>query len=169
MLVHDLEYAGSRSLTGRFERLLGTQASAPGALARLTARLRAGACDRALAAGVDPGSSPRLAARAAYLTAPRTRSQIAAGLERMVAFAQGPPRRWWAVSSHSPVLANADRLRELAALLRGETVAYAQGVAMLNQLLTDGSGPAYRGTVAAFADELARAHAAATAGLDHSH
>jgi len=155
MLVHDLEYAKRRS--------------ASGPLTRLTARVRAVACDRALAAGADPGGSPQLAARAAHLTGRSTRARIAEGLDRILAFAQGPPRRFSAVSGRGPIPANAARLRELASLLRCDTVVYAQGVAMLRLLVTDGCGPAYRGTVVGLAHELDKAHSAATAGLDPSH
>ncbi len=74
--------------------------------------------------------------------------------------ARGPQRRWWAVSPHSPLLANADELRELAELLRGGEPLRPAGMAILNGLLTDGSGPAYRGQPRAAARLLREARAA---------
>jgi len=117
----------------------------PDVFARIASRLRASSLDRKLIAGADPLTSPALAARAATLCSRRTRTQLAAGLERSLRAALGPQRRWWAVSPHSPLLANADQLRELAELLRGAEPLRAAGMAMLNRLLTDGSGPVYRG------------------------
>ncbi len=147
----DLEQAAARTL-------------AAGSLARLRARVRARSLDRALIAGADPSVSPQLAARAAQLTSRRMREQIADGLERMVAVTQGPPRRWSAASTHGPALANVPRLRELSALLRQGTPVYAHGVAILNQLLSDGGGPAYRGTGVELARELQSARSAAIGG-----
>jgi len=150
-LASALEHAGARSL-------------AAGSLARLRARVRARSLDRALIAGADPSVSPQLAARAAQLTSRRMREQIADGLERMVAVTQGPPRRWSAASTRGPALANTARLCELSALLRQGTPVYAHGVAILNQLLSDGGGPAYRGTGVELARELQSARSAAIGG-----
>ncbi len=115
-----------------------------GALARLAARLRAGSLDRALARGADPRSSRQLAARARLLTSPGRRAQAAQALERLVRSAQGPHRRWWALTHHNTVLAHSSELHELASLLRSEQPVYAHGVAALNELLSDGGGPVYR-------------------------
>src|SRR2546430_1931839 len=87
--------------------------------ARIAARIFAGRLDRALIAGADPATSPRLAARAAMLTARASRAELADGLEQIVASAQRPPSRGRALPLHASVLANAPLMRELAATLRG--------------------------------------------------
>jgi hypothetical protein len=132
----------------------------PSPLARVTARMRAQSLDRALIAGGDPSGSPQLAARAAQLTSPHTRAAIAGGLERLVRAAQGPQRRWWAVSRRGPLLANASRMHELASLLVSDVPLYARGIAMLNQLLTNGTEAAYHGTDAHLARRLDEARMA---------
>ncbi len=135
----------------------------PDVFARIASHLHASSLERQLIAGVDPLSSPALAARAATLTSRRTRTQLAAGLERSLLAARGHQRRWWAVSPHSPLLANAAELRELAELLRGGEPLRAAGMAMLKRLLTDGSGPAYRGQPQAAVRLLREARAAMVA------
>jgi hypothetical protein len=131
-----------------------------GSVARLLARARAGSLDRALIAGADPTGSRQLAARVARLTAPRTRALIAEGLDRLVQAARGPQRRWWAVGQRHPLLANAEDLHELAALLRGGTPLHARGIAILSEALSDGTGPAYHGDATAVARWLHDARAA---------
>ncbi len=159
MLSQGLQAVGADSFSIDYQRR-GIRTLAPGPLARLGARLRSHSLEQALIAGADPVLSPQLAARAAQLTAPGARAQIADALERVLRAARGPQRRWWAVSPSSPVIANAAEIRELAALLRGDTPVYARGVAILNQLVTDGTGPAYRGTAYALAARLHEAGAA---------
>jgi hypothetical protein len=132
----------------------------PGRLARAAARVRGISLDRALADGGDPASSPQLAARAALLTSPQSRAEIAASLERLVQAAQGPQKRWWALSRTSGVLANSGELCALACLLRDGGPVYARGVALVKRLVTDGSGPAYRGEADALTREVSVARAA---------
>jgi hypothetical protein len=163
MVSRGLDYADGERFTAAHERR-GARALGPGRRARLAAHVHAHSLDQALIAGADPSGSASLAARSAHLVSWRTRAQIAEGFERLVQAAQEPPRRWWAVAPDGPALANAAAIRELAALLRGDVPLYARGVAMLNQLLRDGSGPAYRGAVEHLARELREAHAAAIAG-----
>jgi hypothetical protein len=133
---------------------------APGRPARMIARLRAHSLERALIAGTDPACSRPLAARAAQLTSRRNRVQVAAGLERLLEAAEGPQRRWWAVSRRNSLVANAAAIGELAELLRADTPLYVRGIALLNQLLTDGTGAAYLGTSESLARELDDARAA---------
>jgi hypothetical protein len=117
---------------------------------RITARLRAGSIDRALIAGEDIARSPRLKARAELLTSPPSRLALARGLEGLLAADGGPPRRARLRPPRESLRAAAPALRELAALLRAPGPLYARGLAMLNELLADGSGPLYaRGGVAA--------------------
>jgi hypothetical protein len=125
----------------------------PNASARLLARVFAGRLDRALIDGADPASSPRLAARAAQLSSASTRRALADALDGLVRAAQRPQRRWWALSSPSSVLANSSQLHELASLLDGRGPVYARGVALVSELLHDGTGPVYQGR----AGDLARA------------
>jgi len=143
MLSHETAAAGHQRLIVGDERR--ARPLLPGALARIAAHVRPGSLDRALIAGGDADGSAALAARAATLTSRRTREHIAEGLERALRDAHGPMRRWSAVAPGSPLLANVAAVRELAALLRDDAPLHARGIAILNQLLTDGSGPAYRG------------------------
>src|SRR5438105_4623105 len=83
---------------------------------RLAAWARARALDRALIGGAEPAESRQLSARAATLTAAATRGRLADGLERRIAIARRPARRWWAPQHRAAILANASLLHELAAL-----------------------------------------------------
>jgi hypothetical protein len=132
----------------------------PVALSRLLARALARRLDGALIAGADPAGSALLAARAALLTSARMRGSLADSLHGLVRAAQGPQRRWWALGSRATVLANASELDGLAMLLASETPLYAQGLALLNRLLTDGTGPAYHGDATALSRALADARTA---------
>jgi hypothetical protein len=125
------------------EALKSERALCPSRPARLAARVFWGRLDRALIGGADPSSSPRLAARAALLTAPRTRAELADSLDLIVASAQQPPSLRRVRPRPSSVLASAPLMRELAATLRGPSPLYARGIAMLHRLLTDGTGPMY--------------------------
>jgi hypothetical protein len=126
-------------------RVSDAGASRPCRRSRLAARLRAGSLNRELMAGGDPSSSPQLAARAAQLTAPRVRVQLAEGLERLVEAAGGPQQRWSAVGRREALLGNLEEIGELAQLLRSDTPLYASGIASLNEFLSDGTGCAYHG------------------------
>ncbi len=119
----------------------------PSRFTRLGARIRSHALDRALIAGADPADSPQLAARAGTLTSRANRLLLACGIERLLQSAtQEPPGRTRTVApKRATVARHADQLRALAALLRGRTPLYARGIAMVGELLTDGTGPAYYG------------------------
>jgi hypothetical protein len=135
----------------------------PAALSRLLARSLAPRLDGALIAGADPAGSTLLAARAALLTSARMRGSLADSLHSLVRAAQGPQRRWWALGSRDAVLANASELDALAMLLASQTPLYARGLALLNELLTDGTGPAYRGDATALSRALSDARTALSA------
>lgn len=126
----------------------------PGGAVRMLARLRSRRLDQELVGGADPASSRQLAARAVMLGSRRRRRALAEGLERLVAIAQGRPRRWSPVGSREAVLANSSDIHALAALLYGAGPLYVRGVALLQALLSDGSGPAYRGDGRALAVAL---------------
>jgi hypothetical protein len=116
---------------------------APRWLVRVRARARGRALDRALSCGADPASTPQLAARAATLTNPPMRNEVADVLERLIRTEGEPRSRLRVLPFRNAIRVNADELHALSALLRGSTPVYARGVAMLRTLLIDGTGPAY--------------------------
>ncbi len=133
----------------------------PGWITRLAARIRSHALDRALIAGADPAASPQLAARAGTLTSRGHRLLMASGIERLLERAQEPPDARQAVApKRATVAAQAEQLRALARLLRGYTPLYARGLAMVTELLTDGTGPAYHGEPEALTRRLSEARQA---------
>jgi hypothetical protein len=80
------------------------------------------------------------------LTSDRTRRRLANGLTRLVADAQKPAP---AISAAIPirraaVMAVSPELLELATRLRAPGPAYAQGVSLASELLTDGNSPLYQ-------------------------
>lgn len=125
--------------------------------ARVAARLRGGRLDRALISGADPSRSGILAARVLFLTSSRSRASLADALRNLATAGHGPRRRWWALGWTAAVDANAAQLRELAELLESDAPLYAGGIASLNELLSDGAGPAYRGDAPALARALSDA------------
>jgi hypothetical protein len=133
----------------------------PNRSARLAAHLRAAKLDRELIAGADPAVSPQLAARAAQLTARPMRAAIADGLQRLMAGARGCAGRYQAPVAHRAINANAAELADLAETLRSDALLYAQGLAILHELVADGTGPAYGpGEGQALARRLTEARAA---------
>jgi hypothetical protein len=122
-----------------------------------------GALDRELARGADPFTSPRLARRAAKLCQPRTRNKVAAEIQRVVEAADEPPPLPTAA-----VPLNRCAIRDLRSLLltladdlRADEPVSAGGVAMVRQLLRDGSSPLYYPADAGeLEEELRRASAA---------
>jgi hypothetical protein len=151
-VVYDRTTTGTLSST--------TSTLCPSRAARLIARLRHCSLDRALIAGADPASSPQLAARAARLASTRERTLLAEGVERLLRAAQGAQRRWSAVSRREPLLANSAELHELASLLRSSRPLYVRGIAIVQRLLSDGTGPAYFGSAERLQCELRDARAA---------
>jgi hypothetical protein len=117
---------------------------APSAVTRLLARTRRLELDRALAEGADPASSPLLAARAAQLVGRAGRYRLAASLEHLALTADAPLRLFRTAPRRGAVQANRAALMELAMTLRQGGLLYARGIAILELVLIDGSGPAYR-------------------------
>jgi hypothetical protein len=159
IVAHGDTTVRAETYLGDYERV-AERVLEPHRRARIAARVRSTSLDRALIEGADPASSPRLAARAALLTSRQSRVSIADGLERLVRAAQGPQRRWWSLSWPSSVLANSSELHALASLLHDHSPVYARGVAILNQLLTDGAGSGYGGDGEALARTLGDARLA---------
>jgi hypothetical protein len=110
---------------------------------RLSLRFQARQLDRALAAGASAADSPQLARRAAALARADTRTELATSLRRL---AQGDGRT--SIGSRvTPLPAQCDQVRgdleQLAARLLEPGPVAARGVALTQELLTDGAGPLF--------------------------
>ena len=128
-------------------------------MAHVLARCAASRLDRELTAGASPESSPGLAARAVQLTSMKGRRNLAASVRRILAAAGDPAAVTVITARPSRLPLARARIRQsagplavfwLAAWPRPAQVP-AQGVAMVSQLLADGTGPLYR---EASADDL---------------
>jgi hypothetical protein len=161
MLSQSVQTANTYPLRGSRLVPAGT-VFAPSALTRLLARTRRLELDRALAEGVDPAASPVLAARAAQLVGRANRYRLAAALEHLALTADAPVRLFRTAPRRGAVQANRSRLMELAGTLRQGGLLYARGIAILELVLIDGSGPAYRD---ARGEGLARQLTLAGAGM----
>jgi len=115
----------------------------PGVTAKLAARVRRDALDRALIEGADPAATGQLAARVARLTSRSMRREVARGLDHLARDGREAGGRWRVRPLRAAAAANASELHALAARLRGPGPLYARGIAMLSSLLTEGTGPAY--------------------------
>ena len=120
---------------------------------RMAARCRAPRLDRELAGGASPEASASLAARAMRLTSMQFRHDLAASVQRIpVAAGQPPAVLPSPAAGHPPhvpirrarISQSAVLLAELAGHLAGPGPVPVQGVAMVSQLLADGTGPLYR-------------------------
>jgi hypothetical protein len=138
MLMH----GGRAGFVAEFDRFAACRFE-PGLTARLAARVRGHALDRALIEGADPAATEQLAARAARLTSTSMRREVARGLDRLALDWREAPRRWQVRPFQRAAAANAPELHALAERLRGPGPLYARGIAMLSKLLTEGTGPAY--------------------------
>ncbi len=134
----------------------------PTLITRTRARIRRLELDRALADGADPSSSPLLAARAGQLVKRANRYRLAAGLEELALTASRPPTRFGVMPRRRALEASRFELLELAATLRKGGLLYARGIAILELVLIDGTGPAYTD---ARGEALARQLKLAGAGL----
>jgi|SRR5689334_15278240 hypothetical protein len=138
MLMH----GGRAEFVADFDRFAACRFD-PGVTARLAARLRRHALDRALIEGADPAATEQLAARVARLTSRSMRREVARGLDHLARDGREPGGRWRVRPLRAAAAANASELHALAARLRGPGPLYARGIAMLSSLLTEGTGPAY--------------------------
>ena len=129
----------------------------------LIAGWRAGELDRQLAAGTNPAAGTPLAVRGERLTSWRVRARVAGGLSRAVRDAEGRTHGFSAAvrPDRREVLAARTVLATLASRLRGAEPVSAQGVALLQLLLTDGTSPLYRCTERGALGSQLRAAAAA--------
>ena len=129
----------------------------------LIARWRAWELDGQLAAGVSPASGALLAVRAQRLTSRCFRDRVADGLTRTVRDAEAGALSFSAaVRPHrGEVIAARTVLTTLERRLRGAEPVSAQGVALLEWLLTDGTSPLYVPTEPGALGSRLRAAAAA--------
>jgi hypothetical protein len=124
--------------------------------------------DRALAAGIDPSSDTRLAARARRLTLLRKRRRIADSILSVIEDAHTLPA---GMSSEVPAQGQSIReaepaLRTLVNALDAYGPVEPRGVALAVVLVTDVAGPLY---CVASAGELASAALSAAAALRDPH
>jgi hypothetical protein len=138
MLMH----GGRAEFVADFDRFAACRFE-PGVTAKLAARLRRDALDRALIEGADPAATGQLAARVARLTSRSMRREVASALDHLAVDGPRAGGRWRVRPSRAAAAANAPELHALAARLRGPAPLYARGIAMLSRLLTEGTGPAY--------------------------
>lgn len=129
----------------------------------LIASWRAPELDRQLAAGASPGTSALLAIRSERLTSRRYRARVAAGLARAVRDAEATTHGFSAAirTDRREVIAARTVLATLDRRLRADEPVSAQGIALLDSLLTDGAGPLYRPTEPGALGSQLRAAAAA--------
>jgi hypothetical protein len=101
--------------------------------------------DRQLAAGASPAASAVLAVRAQRLTSRRVRERVAAGLTRAVRDAEARTVGFSAAvrPDRREVVAARTVIATLDHRLRGAEPVSAQGVALLQSVLTDGTSPLY--------------------------
>jgi hypothetical protein len=107
--------------------------------------LRRGALDRRIARGADTNASPQLARRARQLTSRRCRRALAAGLRNLVDAAEEPARRLSAAVplQRREILREQGFLLQLAVDLESDDEIYPRGVALIEDLLTNGDSPVY--------------------------
>ncbi len=134
---------------------------------RIRVFLHRGRLDRLLAEGVDPTCTPELSSRARQITRASYRRTLADSLDELLSVAEGRGPR----VSAAPPLASRDiracraALLELSGALRDSSNVLPAGVALIQRLLTDGTGPLY---LESHHDALWQALRSASAAL-HAH
>jgi hypothetical protein len=102
--------------------------------------------DRDLAAGTSPDATTLLALRAQFLVCPVVRRRLARTIAAIIAEAAGPPARPGRMRvpvRRGSVRDAADVLQALVDRLLTPGPLPARGVAQVQRILTDGSGPLY--------------------------
>jgi len=112
--------------------------------------------DGRLAAGEDPAGSKLLAAQAARLNAPRHREMLASALDGLLLAAEQGPSATRVSPSREALLRNEDAVRGLATRVDSREALYARGLARLERLLSDSTGPAFQGSAGQLSAELER-------------
>jgi len=114
---------------------------------RLQSHLCGDRLDRALAAGVPPETDPLLALRAAQISSPKSRSELASLVRRILSSALTPDDSPFRARSMAilPRVRKAQREFEtLVERLEAPVPLPARGMAAVKLLLRDGAGPLYR-------------------------
>jgi hypothetical protein len=110
--------------------------------------LRRGELDRRLARGAHPSDSPMLARRARQLTSRRMRAGLAAGIHNVLDAADEPPRGYSAAVpvQRGEILKERPLLVAVAGDLLSDDDLSPRGIALVEELLRDGSSPLYVST-----------------------
>jgi hypothetical protein len=122
--------------------------SPPSVWAHLAARVHSDRLDKELATGIPSWESPRHAARALQLTAPRHRRSLAQGLDRLLADARHPTahvRMLCVTPCHASIRSCGPLIESLSCVLSGDLPLEAMDVAHLRVLMRNGIGPLYCG------------------------
>ncbi|BCI53425.1 hypothetical protein NIIDNTM18_27030 [Mycolicibacterium litorale] len=129
---------------------------------RWTASLRASRLDAQLAVGAAPTPGTALAARATQLTARRKREALARALCDAVRDAHDRTalRGLRFPVDRANVAAAQPVIEDVVARLRAPHRVEARGVARVNRIVADGTGPLYRSGRGDLAGRLGAAHAA---------
>ena len=98
-------------------------------------------------------------ARLAHHSSQRHRERLADSIDGLIAAAGGPVGRMRVAPARESVLANARGLRELEQLLRARSPVHARGLESLTSLLSDGTGPVFRGDAGALGESLGEVRA----------
>jgi hypothetical protein len=116
------------------------------------------ALDGRLAAGEDPAGSRLLAAQTARLNEAHKRERLAAAVGGLLLAARDRPRMSRVPVDRGALLRNEAALRELARRIDSREALYARGLARLEHMLGDSSGPAFRGGSGELSVEIERIH-----------
>jgi hypothetical protein len=147
-------------------RRRGARGDAPSIALRLQLAARRAALTEELSEGADPASSALLALRARQLTSYRERAALARTLERTAEDARRPYVRLLGVVPirRRAVIEADEPLRVMIERLRDSRPVAAEGMALINRIITDGSwSPLYNATAPG---ALRRLTVLATAALD---
>jgi hypothetical protein len=154
---------GANEILDVFEEL-GAGLERPPLALRIRVAVRRRALDKALARGDSPLRSDVYALRARQLVERRSRERLAEALERLVERAERTPSPSAIVWLPKREIIDArTELLSLARRLRDARPVYACGVAMVSQLVCDGTGPAFTPRAGL---SLRRAIAEATVALE---
>lgn len=128
-----------------------------GLTSRIAARVFAHYLDRQLAAECPPRPGTALSAHAARLESGRERDRVATWLQTLLARALSPerPSPGYVHPNYSAIVEERAIVRRIISLLADRTrPVNAPGVARLRILLSDGTGPLYRGERSGLIEEL---------------
>jgi hypothetical protein len=143
MTVSGTSTLGAHEILDVFEEV-GAELERPALALRIRVAVRRHVLDKDLARGDSPLRSDVYALRARQLVERRSRERLARALERLVEGAErtpSPSEIIWLPKCE--ILDARTGLLSLARRLRDARPVYACGVAMVSQLVCDGTGPAF--------------------------